>query len=181
LRIDFRQGIRGNWYTRGLAFDERVQAVYGPVDSWEQELDANRPDRLPPESVRLLCDELHMSENPIAARAESGGFAAADRPLGPVLLQAIGNVRIDGQSAEGRTFWAHGEKASYEQAKDLFLLEGDPRIPATFWYSGQQGPPAQARKVSYVRSRNELKAERVSLEFTSSDLDSARRQGPAQQ
>jgi hypothetical protein len=96
-------------------------------------------------------------------------------------MRAQGNVRIEGQSAESRSFWAQADRASYEQAKDLFLLEGDPRIPATFWYAGQQGPPTQARKVSYVRSKNELKAEAVSLEFTSGDLENARRQTPARQ
>jgi hypothetical protein len=181
LRIDFQQGIGGNLYTRELSFHKRVLAVYGPVDSWEQELDAHRPDELPPESARLMCDDLRVNEDPIAARAATAAPRTDGRPLGPVQLQAAGNVRIDGQSAERRAFWVQGARAGYEQSKDLFVLEGDARVPATFWYAGQQGPPAQARKVSYVRSRNEFKAEAVSVEFTSDDIENARRQGPVRQ
>ena len=68
LRIDFQQGIAGK-LTCELTFLGRVRTAYGPVDSWEQELDTNRPESLPPESVRLSCEELRVHEDPIAARA----------------------------------------------------------------------------------------------------------------
>ena len=88
LGVDFQQGLSGNLYTRELTLHDRVRTVYGPVDSWEQELDVTRPETLPPDSVRLLCDELRVNENPIAARAAAAGQNADSRPMGPIQLQA---------------------------------------------------------------------------------------------
>ena len=56
-------------YTRELTFHDRVRTVYGPVDSWEQELDLTRPESLPPESMTLTCDDLRLNEDPLAAQA----------------------------------------------------------------------------------------------------------------
>src|SRR5262249_52341418 len=58
LRVDFHTGLDGNMYTRELTFHDRVRAVYGPVDSWEQELELTRPETLPMESMILSCDDL---------------------------------------------------------------------------------------------------------------------------
>jgi hypothetical protein len=178
LGVDFQQGLVGNLYTRELTLFDRVRTVYGPVDSWEHELDVARPETLPPETVRLLCDELRVNEDPIAARAAAAAAPDSDsRPLGPLQLQAQRNVRIDGQSAERGPFVAQGGRASYEQAKDVFLLEGDPRTPATIWYAGQTGPPPAFRKITFNRSTGELKGDFMYLEFTPGDVENARRPG----
>jgi hypothetical protein len=180
LGLDFQQGLRGNLVTRELELFDRVRTVYGPVDSWEQELDVARPETLPPETVRLLCDELRVNEDPIAARA--GAAQDSDsRPLGYIQLQATSNVRIDGQSAERGAFVAQAGRASYEQAKDVFLLEGDPRTPATIWYAGQSGPPPAFRKITFNRSTGELKGDFMYLEFTPGDVENARRPGTVRQ
>ena len=47
LRVDFQQGLTGNLINREITFLTRVRTVYGPVDSWEQELDGNRPEVAP--------------------------------------------------------------------------------------------------------------------------------------
>jgi hypothetical protein len=175
LGLDFQQGLLGNMYTRELTLFDRVRTVYGPVDSWEHELQVGRPETLPLESVRLLCDELRVNEDPIAARAAEAAQDSGSRPLGAIQLQARNNVRIDGQSAERGPFVAQAGRASYEQAKDVFLLEGDPRTPATIWYSGQSGPPPAFRKVTFNRSTGELKGDFMYLEFTPGDIENARR------
>ena len=183
LGVDFQQGLSGNLYTRELTLHDRVRTVYGPVDSWEQELDVTRPETLPPDSVRLLCDELRVNENPIAARAEAAGQNADSRPLGPIQLQATRNVRIDGHSAERGAFVAQADRASYEQSKDIFLLEGDLRAPATIWYAGQSGAPPAFRRISFSRSTQHLEVGgMIYMEFSPADLESARRtNGPARQ
>ncbi len=178
LRVDFRSGLAGNIYTRELEFMDSVRAVYGPVDSWEQELDQSRPETLPPEAMTLTCDKVRINEDSVAARATAtASVAGADnRPIGPVQLRAQGNVRIEGQSPSQGAFSAHAERASYERSKDTFVLEGDGRTPARLWRAGQQGEPPAVRRIRYVPSTGELEVNGVQyLEITPGDIENARR------
>jgi hypothetical protein len=182
LRLDFQNRIAGNMHLRELSFQGRVRTVYGPVDSWEQEIDTNRPEAFPPETLRLSCDELRVNEDPIAARAAAQSHGKNGSPLGPVQLQALGNVQLNGQSAERGAFSAQADRASYDQSKEVFILEGDIRTPVTVRYTGQQGAPPMARKVIYNRASGDLKIDDVLyIEFTSEDLHNAGRATPARQ
>jgi hypothetical protein len=112
----------------------------------------------------------------MAARTTVAGPDADSRPLGPIQLQAKHNVRIDGHSAERGAFVAQADRASYEREKDVFLLEGDLRAPATIWYSGQSGSPPAFKRITFSRSRQHVEVDGLLyMEFSSGDLESARR------
>jgi hypothetical protein len=181
LRINFHRGLSGNLYTRELTFSERVQAVYGPVDSWEQELDLSQPQSLPPDSIILTCDDLRLNEDSIAAQSANPTAApnvAGGRPVGPVQMQARGNVQIAGQVPNQGDFTIQANRASYEQAKDAFILEGDGRTPARLWRRtkpGSNSPPIEASKIRYVRSTGDVKADVQYFEFSPGDIENARR------
>ncbi|MEX0611723.1 MAG: hypothetical protein WD738_11170 [Pirellulales bacterium] len=181
LRVDFQAGLDGNLYTRELTFRERVRAVYGPVDSWEQELDATRSETLPPEALTLTCEEMRINEDPVAARLAASTASPESRPLGPVQLRAQRNVRIDGSSPKQGAFSAQADRASYEQAKDMFILEGDGRTPATLWRAGQRGSPPAARKITYIRATGQITVDGIQyFEFSPQDIENARRPTPVQ-
>jgi len=114
--------------------------VYGPVDSWKQELDANRPETLPPEAITLTSDKLRVNEDPLAANRRT--HAPTKLSDTQIQMTAEGNVRIDGQSPKQGQFAATAERASYTQSKEQFILEGSNRMPATLWHrdpaTGQQ-------------------------------------------
>jgi hypothetical protein len=180
LRIDFQQGITGNFLLRELSFHGRVRTVYGPVDSWEQELDTSRPETLPPESVRLSCDALRVNGDPVAARTKPKTSDPNSPQLGPVQVQALGNVRLDGNSPKYGAISAQAARASYDQVKDTFILEGDTRTPATIRYAGQQGAPPAVRRIRYVRATGHWEVDDLLfLEFTSQDVEKASRPNPA--
>ena len=136
FRVDFQRGLIGNLYTRELELQEWVRTVYGPVDSWEQELDINRPETLSPGTVTLTCDDLRVNEDPVATtlRRAKDPYKVPSRAMGPVQLRAEGNVRIDGESPSQGMFAAQANRATYEQAKETFILEGTPNVPATLWH-----------------------------------------------
>jgi hypothetical protein len=178
LRVGFRRGLSGNMITRDLTFHEQVQAVYGPVDAWEQELDANRPETLPAEAMTLSSDAMRISEDPVAARLAPSPANGLGKALGPIQFKATGNVRIEGKEPKRGPFVAWAEEATYQQAKDTFMLQGSVRAPARLWWSGQQGAPPAALSIRYVRSTGDFEVGKVQyLEFTSQDLESARRPG----
>lgn len=183
LRVDFRNGFDGNSLTREVTFHERVRAVYGPVDSWEQELPLNRPESLPTDSTTLSCDDLRVSEDPTAPRtAPQTPNPDGSKPMGPMQLQANGDVRIEGQAfAQGQSqqFRVQSDRASYEQAKDMLILEGNTRTPARLWKRNQMeadSPPLEARKIYYSRSTNQARAENIQyLEINPTDVQKAQR------
>jgi hypothetical protein len=177
LRIDFQRKLVGDIYVRALSFDGRVRTVYGPVDAWEQELNGSRPETLPPDSVVLSCDTLSINEDPLAARTAVNAQEAETRPLGPVQLEAKGNVHIDGHSESQGTFGAVADRATYEQSKDVFLLEGGSRTPAQLWlrrYPGEQVTPLTAGRIRYDRTTGLPKVERFQhFEITPGNLEKA--------
>jgi phage gp45-like len=183
LRIEFQRELAGNIYAREISFAGRVRTVYGPVDAWEQELDATRLEVLPPETVLLSCDKLSINEDPIAVAVAPNAREADRRPLGPVQLEAKGNVRIDGHSESQGTFGAVADRATYEQVKDVFVLEGGLRTPAQLWlqrYPGEQVAPLSAGRIRYDRTTGLPKVERFQhFEITPRNLENADRPRPA--
>jgi hypothetical protein len=170
LRVDFQDRLAGNLFTRELSFFTRVRTMYGPVDAWEQELNADRPELLPPETLILTSDELGINEDPLAVRNRPRQLAQiAGQPFGPVQFRASGNVRIEGQSPAQGAFTATAHRVSYEQGKELLILEGTDRAPATLWHrerlGGQQIENA-ARKIQYNRVSGKIEQDGVQrLEF----------------
>jgi hypothetical protein len=162
LRVDFHTGLDGNMYTRELTFHDRVRTVYGPVDSWEQELDLTRPESLPMESMTLSCDELRLNEDPLAKAAAVPNSAGA-KPMGAIQVQARSNVKIDGQSLAQGQFSIQADRATYDKSKEMFLLEGETRTPAKLWRRTKTGdsPPVEARKIYYTIPTNQVKVEGI--------------------
>ena len=99
--------------------------------------------------------------------------------MGAIQLHASSNVRIEGESLTQGPFSIHADRASYDKAKEMFLLEGDARTPAKLWRRTKTGesPPIEARKIYYTIPTNQVKIEGIqSLEFNPGDMEKAQRQ-----
>ncbi len=176
LRVDFSDGLSGNVEQRVIRFHRRVQSVYGPVDDWQQELPLHAPDRLPPETVTLACETLEVNEDPLSRSVAKGKIGALE-------IRAIDNVEIEGRSAKNGVFQAQAMNASYSQAKDLFVLEGDGQQEAVLRSrdpgTGRYGT-AEARVIKYHRAepRIELLDVQRPIDFQQVAPRSATRPGP---
>ncbi|HEY4235132.1 MAG TPA: hypothetical protein VGM76_16995 [Lacipirellulaceae bacterium] len=185
LRIDFQQGLAGNLTTKEIAFHERVHTIYGPVDAWEQELDPNHPETLPPDTLTVTSDDLSVNEDPVAARAAAGKQESGMGKMGPTQMRATGSVQIDGQSPTQGVFSANAASAAYEQIKEMFILEGTDRQPATLRHQtgvGGKQITDTARKIQYNQRTGQVQQDGVHLfEFTPGDAPAAPHsaQGPA--
>lgn len=155
LRVDFRDQLTGNAEDRQARFTGAVQAVYGPVLAWEQQLPLRSPSGAAPDSVELSCAELRVLESPGASLARGARLGA---PLGPVELQALGGVRIDAAFGdEGGSVIAEAAVASYTQAADRFVLEGDAGQLARLWgrpNANEQYTPAEAQRITHYIKAN---------------------------
>ncbi|QDU91553.1 OstA-like protein [Pirellulimonas nuda] len=158
LRVDFQQGISGNINDRVLRFHRRVQAIYGPVDAWEQQVELDAQGRGPVGAAQLACEELQVYEDP-AMRFAGAGRDAKDTKME---LRALGGVRLAGMQDAQTRFEADAEEAVYNQAKDMFVLAGDARRTASLSRTSNPNlPPATvtAQKISYWRDPVAVKVE----------------------
>jgi len=77
-------------------------------------------------------------------------------------LDAAGNTVLEGKSEKGDKFVARALRMTYDQAKDLLVLEGDGRTDAELFRQQQVGGPmskATARKIHFWPSTNRLRVD----------------------
>jgi hypothetical protein len=158
LRLDFQEGISGNAQQRVLRFNRRVRGIYGPIDGWQQELFMNDPAGLPPETVVISCEMLQLNEDPSAPRPDPAS------QFGMMEAVATGNVFIEGSPGEKGKFSASAPRATFNQAKDTFVLEGNRgSLAKLFFNDPRTGRDAtnEAEKIWYFRAEPRVKIEGV--------------------
>lgn len=156
LRVDFQQGLVGNFQSRAVRFGGRVQTVYGPVLAWDHQLPLHSPEGVPPDAVELRCERLEVNEDPAASVRRGSSINGA---FGPIELRALQSVRIDASMGEsGGGMVAEAAAATYSQAADRFVLEGDGQQLAKLWVradASQAYTPATAGRITHYLSRNQ--------------------------
>ena len=142
LNVRFQGSLEGNLHDKELTFRDRVQAIYGPVDSWETTLRADDPDLPGPGGALVNCDQLTVAEMPVPGSDSRN-----------VELAAEGNVEVEGRTDEGQTFFARATRMTYAEAKDLLILEGDGRTDAELYYQQHPGSPFHPFVANRIRYR----------------------------
>lgn len=144
LHVDFVRGVGGNLHSKTVKVIGNVEAVYGPIESWDQRLTMTPGGDPGPDTIWITCDELGVTESPMA---RINGANARQ-----VELDAIGNVVIEGQDKARKMFNATGGSARFDQSKGLFILEGSDTAPATITqqdYLGAPMSPQSAHRLEY--------------------------------
>ncbi|MBN2293037.1 MAG: hypothetical protein JXM70_11465 [Pirellulales bacterium] len=165
LKITFQNHIEGNRFQRKIDFHDQVKAVYGPVENWQDRLPDDNPDAVGPQGAILSCRKLSVTSMPTPTGKRQN-----------IELQAAGNTLI-----EGMLFTARGAVMSYNQDKDLMILEGDGRNPATLYRQEVIGGPEQnlhAQRIKYWPGTKEIKvvgAQSVELLLDQNAQDPKRR------
>jgi hypothetical protein len=144
LHIDFIRGVDGNLNTSTVRVHGDVEAVYGPIQNWDQRLAMSPSGSPEPGVVWITSDTLGVTEDPGPKLA-----GAATRQFE---LEAIRRVTIEGQDPEQGAFTAHGHRATYNQSKGLFVLEGDGKTLATIEqrkFPGAPSSPQSAQRMIF--------------------------------
>ncbi len=149
LNVNFARAITGNLHTRELTFTDQVKTVYGPVANWQGQLDAEKPETLPPEAVLLSCDALTVRETPDRMPAQEN---RSER--GYLELEAAGNTLV-----EGSGFTARAHRLTFAEKKSLLVLEGDGMSDAQLFRQPVLGGPtsqASARRILFWQATNRV-------------------------
>jgi lipopolysaccharide export system protein LptA len=147
LGVWFDRELSGNIRSRELVFHERVRTTYGPVANWQGRIlleDFNRPQH---SGMLMSCDKLAVRQ------------VADPRGKNHFELSAEGDTEIEGQDPQGANFQAQAARVSFDQSKDLLVLEGDGRADARLWrWQGVGGTRTEAafRKAFFWRATNEI-------------------------
>ena len=154
LGVRFVRGVRGNLHSRQVKVYGDVHAVYGPVDAWEQRLALTNRGMPGPDTIWISCQNLGVAESPLARlnRSQQSG-------LGPIELQAEGDVTIEGPAGQRGNFTTKSQRAKYDQSKKTFILEGTNHDPATIMlqeYRGGPISPTSARKITYFQETGNI-------------------------
>ncbi len=149
VQVRFAHSLTSHLLDREITLFGRVRATYAPVQNWEQRFDPER-QALGPEGLELLSEELQLTEMP------------ADDPRRPPHheMLATGNVQVRGES-----FRATGHRLSYDDGKDLVILEGTGRDLAVIrsaWGNGN----AEARVIKVWPKSKRVQSEGIrTLDF----------------
>jgi lipopolysaccharide export system protein LptA len=173
LGVDFDNQMTGNLHRKQLVLHGRVRTMYGPVEGWQGRLtqqDFDRPEESGQQGVYVKCDTLTVSQGPQVTQGRAASME----------LQTSGNTEVEGMNFNGQHFLAQSQRLSYDQAKDLLVLEGDGRSPATLWRwerLGDTPAKAAARKIRYWRSQGKADvddAQMLDLQLLSGQQGTAR-------
>ena len=129
LSIDFVRGVEGNLHTPQVRVYGDVRTVYGPIDAWDQRLAMTAGGSPGPDTFWITCDSIQVTDSPLA-RLQNPATDGSRRAFGLVELTAETNVVIEGEHPEHGAFTLRGHRATYDQAKTMFVLQGDGRTPA---------------------------------------------------
>jgi hypothetical protein len=161
-RVDFQNGVRGNVDQREAVFEHLVRTVYGPVQSWDDTLNADRRETLGPQSIVITCQRLLVTET---GQGSQRG----------VELSAVGNVLV-----EGDRFTAKAQRLTYVQAKDQLILDGDNGLAQLQQQprAGQRPTEFSAQQIKYWVSTGQVEVfGATQLDYThvgAPDMPSAR-------
>jgi hypothetical protein len=152
LQVDFRDGIDGNIKDRELSFVGSVKGIYGPVDAWNHVLDVGAELVPGSPNVRMQCQRLTISQ-----------MAPGEIRTTPLEFVATGETTV-----EGKSFTAKADRISYDQGKDLLVVEGNDRNPAQLWRQATPGGPRQRleyRTFMFWPQSNRISGQAISGDF----------------
>ncbi len=154
VNVEFEDRFEGNLHDRTVTLHDQVHCVYGPVVAWDTVLDMDDPDSLGLTGALLRSDALTVTR-----------MTTPLEGVKSIELLAQGNVTV-----KGSRFNAWGDRMTYDQAKDLLILEGTGRADAELFYQERKGEPQQHAQMGTIRYRlktNQLQIGNArSLEFS---------------
>lgn len=115
LSIWFQNYIHGTLVAgqKNVVIQGRVQAVYCPVDSWDDIIDIDNQSAARHRGYILECEQLQVTEMP----------DPLDNNKSSAELTASGNAKIDGSKIYGSA-----QTIKYNQAKNMVMLDGNARV-----------------------------------------------------
>ncbi|MBA2114792.1 hypothetical protein HOV93_19590 [Planctomycetes bacterium FF15] len=134
LRVDFVSHVSGNVHRKEVTFHKVDRAYYGPVKSWEDEIDLQNPVAMNATDVTLRCDQLTVVQHD-----KQSGLSGGE-------ILAMGNSEV-----QGKMFSAWADRISYSTEKHLLTMTGNGRNAAQLIHQQRIGGSRQTLKAGKIQ------------------------------
>jgi hypothetical protein len=145
LSIWFHDYIQGTFLggQRNVEINGRVQAVYLPVNSWDDHLGIDNLNLARKNGYILECERLQVVEMPEMSNGVGGNNQSISNDNQNMLeLTAFGNASIDSSK-----FYGKAQTIKYNQAKTLVTFDGNAKIHT--FEDGKKSEQTAAETIQY--------------------------------
>lgn len=158
----FQERMQGDLANKSLGFHVGVRIGVQPVQDWDTSFDAQHMETLELGHATVETHQLRLTQAPqpaVSSRQASIGLTGNRTRLAlpgnnpPAWeVEASEGVRFRARNERG-LFEAMGNRAAYASLKDLFVIQGDGRAPATFRQTQPSGAPGMQIALGYLKIR----------------------------
>ncbi|MFN7840837.1 MAG: hypothetical protein ACK5YR_11830 [Pirellula sp.] len=123
MHLSFMRGLEGDYRTKTISFSDRVEALLGPIASWDQEVNVQYADTLAKNQTHLIADRVDLFDSSDlswnrnnAQRKQSNSWE----------VKAVQRVTVRSQTDKG-LFAASGDELKYDSGSDVLRISGAPQ------------------------------------------------------
>ncbi len=129
IHLSFLGRMEGNMTQRRATFYDRIEALIGPIASWDDALNVLAVDRLGRNQSLLYSDQLNIFDASGLSwnQSPNGNRGAANNAAWE--LEALSRVQMQSNTESGELS-IQSERLSYAAISDTIKVDGSPRQPA---------------------------------------------------
>lgn len=137
LHLSFLGRLEGNLKTKQASFYDRIEALMGPIRSWDDEVNVRFSERLSPGQTNLISDQINIFD--------ASSLSYNQNPRNPMAnavaweIEALSRVRIESMTDSGRIV-GEGHAMKYGARDDSAHIAGSPSQNAvmTFYRNNEE-------------------------------------------
>lgn len=137
MHLSFLGRLEGNLKTKQASFYDRIEALMGPIRSWDDEVNVRFSERLSPGQTNLISDQINIFD--------ASSLSYNQNPRNPMAnavaweIEALSRVRIESMTDSGRIV-GEGHAMKYGARDDSAHIAGSPSQNAvmTFYRNNEE-------------------------------------------
>ncbi|XZE43116.1 hypothetical protein SH467x_002667 [Pirellulaceae bacterium SH467] len=141
LHLSFTGRLEGDLRTKKASFFDRIDALMGPIASWEDQVNVHRAERLGKNQTRLSADQLNLFDGGELSYNQISPSNRGEAPPPAWELEAVSRVQVESITDKGRVTM-EGHSLKYAAKEDTVIVSGSPRQAALFTLYPNDGSPS---------------------------------------
>lgn len=141
LHLSFTGRLEGDLRTKKASFFDRIDALMGPIASWDDQVNVHRAERLSKNQTRLSADQLNLFDGGELSYNQISPSNRGEAPPPAWELEAVSRVQVESITDKGRVTM-EGHSLKYAAKEDTVIVSGSPRQAALFTLYPADGSPS---------------------------------------
>lgn len=141
LHLSFTGRLEGDLRTKKASFFDRIDALMGPIASWDDQVNVHRAERLSKNQTRLSADQLNLFDGGELSYNQISPSNRGEAPPPAWEIEAVSRVQVESITDKGRVTM-EGHSLKYAAKEDTVIVSGSPRQAALFTLYPANGSPS---------------------------------------